>query len=56
MKKGNKLKIALAYLEEATLFILVDDGEVISLVEKECYLHSFTDDYDSSYIISSAIW
>lgn len=56
MKKGSTLKIALAYLEEATLYILVDDGEDISLVEKECYLHSFTDDYDSSYIIASSIW
>ena len=56
MLKDSKLKIAFAYLEEATLYILVDDGEKISLVEKECYLHSFTADYDSSYIIASSIW
>lgn len=56
MLKGCTIKITFAYLEEATLFILVDDGEGITLIEKECYLHSFTADYDNSYIIASAIW
>lgn len=56
MLKGSKLKIAFAYLDEATLYILVDDGEDIKVVEKECYLHSFSADYDNSYIIASSIW
>ncbi len=56
MLGGSTLKIAFAYLDEATLYILVDDGNDIKLVEKECYLHSFSDDYDNSYIIASSIW
>ncbi len=56
MLNGSRLKIAFAYLDEATLYILVDDGNDIKAVEKECYLHSFSADYDSSYIIASSIW
>ena len=56
MTPQNKTQIAFAGVKGSTLYILRKDGEKLSVVKKEGFTYTFSDDYDEGYIIATNIW
>ncbi len=54
-KSDNKIKIAIAYIENEYIHFLFDDGEKIKAV-KNAYTVLASDDLNDSYLIATHIW